>query len=141
MFRNNLRAPARVPKNLPFRLARENLARKEIDNLRLQFHRRVALASCRRRNKKDWEFDEAFRPAWSYPRQMALKPQKEFRAGCTAYSSFWTCSRIFSNSALQAMTRWEMAASLAFAPSVLSSRKISWVMNSSVRPTGSLLRK
>ena len=58
-----------------------------------------------------------------------------------AHSMFWICSRIFSISALHVTTYCEISTSLALEPRVLSSRAISCVMNSKVRPTGSFLRR
>src|SRR6266487_2396873 len=79
-FHTSLRALARAPENPRFLLSPESPRRKEIDNLRLQFHRRAALAWCRKWNKRDWEFGEALRPAWSCRRPTAQKRQKEFRS-------------------------------------------------------------
>ena len=54
---------------------------------------------------------------------------------------FESCSRTFSSSALHVTTSWEISTSFALDPIVLNSRAISWLMNSSVRPTGSFLRR
>ncbi len=52
------------------------------------------------------------------------------------HSMFCTCSRNFSTSHFPATTRCAMAASLALAPVVLSSRCSSWQRKSSGRPAG-----
>src|SRR6266487_2226541 len=79
-FHNSLHALARAPENPRLSLSPENPRPKEIDNLRLQLHRRAALAWCRKRNKRGWEFGEALRPAWSCRRRMAKKRQREYRS-------------------------------------------------------------
>src|SRR5437773_1969076 len=58
-FHKSLRGPGRARENLRLSLSRENRRRKEIDNLRLRFHRRAALASCKKRNKQSSESGEA----------------------------------------------------------------------------------
>src|SRR5579864_3302526 len=50
------------------------------------------------------------------------------------HSTFWTCSRTCSHSALASSTSRTMAALRHLAPRVLSSRKISWVRKSSRLP-------
>src|SRR6266513_4579583 len=79
-FHTSLRALAHAPENPRLSLSPENPRRKEIDNLHLQFHRRAALAWCRKRNKRRWEFGEALRLAWSCRRPTAQKRQREFRS-------------------------------------------------------------
>src|SRR5215472_9972507 len=56
MCRKDLRALSRAPKNRQHRFVHENLLRKEIGNVRRQFHRSAFLASCTRQNKKDLSF-------------------------------------------------------------------------------------
>src|SRR5438477_623836 len=71
--RKDLRALSRAPKNRQHRCVHENLPRKEIGNVRRQFHRPVALASCRRRNKKSFRFFSGLERQWSFPRPMERK--------------------------------------------------------------------
>src|SRR5437870_2817991 len=66
-FHKSLRGPGRARENLRLSLSRENRRRKEIDNPRLRFHHRAALASCKKRNKQSSESGEARQPAWSCP--------------------------------------------------------------------------
>src|SRR5437868_633878 len=65
--------------------------------------------------------------------------QQSLRGGDShkIYSTFWTCSRNRSSSALIMTTSREMTASFALDPMVLISRFISCERKSSVRPTGS----
>src|SRR4029434_6025170 len=53
------------------------------------------------------------------------------------YSIFWTCSRIFSSSALAEITRFDTRSPSAFDPIVFTSRFISCSRKSSLRPHGS----
>src|SRR5262245_6335790 len=58
------------------------------------------------------------------------------RRSARGYSMFCTCSRIFSSADLAAMAACESSRSSALEPTVLTSRCISWMRKSSVRPTG-----
>src|SRR3990172_2173005 len=51
------------------------------------------------------------------------------------YSRFCTCSRSFSRVDLAAITARDISRSSALAPTVFTSRLISWIRKSSVRPT------
>src|SRR6266540_2487764 len=51
------------------------------------------------------------------------------------HSMFWACSRSFSRVDLAAMAACESSRSSAFEPTVFTSRFISWIRKSSVRPT------
>ena len=53
------------------------------------------------------------------------------------HSMFANCSRIFSSVLFISITTLAISVSLDLEPIVLTSRLISWVMNSSFRPTGS----
>jgi hypothetical protein len=64
-------------------------------------------------------------------------PGSRMPAHARDYSTFCTCSRIFSSSALSETTTSETAGPSAFDPTVFTSRFISWSRKSSLRPHGS----
>src|ERR1700746_2208929 len=81
MCRKDLRALSRAPKNRQHRFVSENLPRKEIGNVRRQFHRSAVLALCTRRNKKDLGFFAALERRSFFPPPMERRRRREFRAG------------------------------------------------------------
>ena len=150
--RRNSRAPRRTREIHRPRSASEILPRDEMVVLAIRLRRAAAGAWCRRRSRQNPPSAAAHSAACFCPRRLARRRQRGCRGGGIAadrqemaggrgYSMFWICSRIFSISDLQVTTSCEISTSLALAPSVLNSRPISWLMNSSVRPTGSFLRR